>query len=59
MIVLTVSISEDKKVSYINTPLQTGQAELLLDALRLVEREVIKLAINEAREHTHTEGKDE
>lgn len=58
MIVLTISITDDKRVSYINSPLQPGQAEVLLDALRLVERDIIRAALADAREsgHTHAEG---
>lgn len=57
MIVLTISITDDKRVSYINSALRPGDAELLLDALRLVERDVIKAALADARaSHSHPES---
>jgi len=58
-IAITITIDrQDKRVAYIHTPLQKGEAELVLDALRVVEREVIQMALAEARTHTH-EAHDE
>jgi len=57
MIVLTITITDDKRVGYINSPLQPGDAEILLDAIRLIERDVIKAALADARtSHQHTEN---
>jgi len=58
-IAITITIDrQDKRVAYIHSPLQKGEAELVLDALRVVEREVIQMALTDARTHTHKTEQD-
>lgn len=50
-IVITITVDrESNRAAYIHSALQPGDAAMIVDALRLLEGEAIRLALHDARE---------